>query len=404
MPSKISVDQIAHSNETNALEIDTSGNVTIQQDLKFAGNAALKDSAGNNVISESAGVITVNADAAVISGSSTGDLMRITQTGAGNALVVEDSANPDSTPFVVDASGNVGIGTTPSQKLEVLVNETTGSKIYTKLDGTSNNFTNLVIDSSEDFDDSRAVLYFYHDSTPSAYVGTNYRTSDGAADYLQLRTLETDQDIVLTATGEITASTAGSERMRIDSNGHILLNGKTSADNTSQVGAVFYVNGSNGTTVNSPSSGFFTFHLYNQNATFNGYRFYVGVNGGIANYQANDTNLSDERLKTNIQLSENYLSKICAIPVKRFNYKDEPEGKPSSLGVIAQDVETVAPELICLDGFEGLDFDGDPVKTVYTTDMMYALMKSIQEQQALIESQQSQINALTARIEALESN
>jgi|688.fasta_scaffold173548_2 hypothetical protein len=46
--------------------------------------------------------------------------LRITQTGAGNALVVEDSANPDSSPFVVDASGNVGIGTSsPSAKLDV---------------------------------------------------------------------------------------------------------------------------------------------------------------------------------------------------------------------------------------------------------------------------------------------
>jgi hypothetical protein len=38
--------------------------------------------------------------------------VRITQTGSGNALVVEDSANPDATPFVVTADGNVGIGTT----------------------------------------------------------------------------------------------------------------------------------------------------------------------------------------------------------------------------------------------------------------------------------------------------
>ena len=35
------------------------------------------------------------------------DAVRITQTGAGNALVVEDSANPDSTPFVIDAAGQV---------------------------------------------------------------------------------------------------------------------------------------------------------------------------------------------------------------------------------------------------------------------------------------------------------
>lgn len=33
--------------------------------------------------------------------------LRITQTGAGNALVVEDAANPDATPFVVGADGDV---------------------------------------------------------------------------------------------------------------------------------------------------------------------------------------------------------------------------------------------------------------------------------------------------------
>jgi len=46
--------------------------------------------------------------------------LRITQTGAGNALVVEDSSNPDATPFVVSAAGDVGIGTsTPTVKLDV---------------------------------------------------------------------------------------------------------------------------------------------------------------------------------------------------------------------------------------------------------------------------------------------
>ena len=45
--------------------------------------------------------------------------MTITQTGAFNALLVEDAAS-DTTPFVIDQSGNVGIGTTgPSTKLEI---------------------------------------------------------------------------------------------------------------------------------------------------------------------------------------------------------------------------------------------------------------------------------------------
>ena len=49
---------------------------------------------------------------AVVNTNSVGDAFRITQTGTGNALVVEDSANPDSTPFVIDATGNVIVGYT----------------------------------------------------------------------------------------------------------------------------------------------------------------------------------------------------------------------------------------------------------------------------------------------------
>jgi len=45
-----------------------------------------------------------------ISVNSTEDALRITQTGGGSALVVEDSANPDATPFEVTGSGDVRVG------------------------------------------------------------------------------------------------------------------------------------------------------------------------------------------------------------------------------------------------------------------------------------------------------
>ena len=48
---------------------------------------------------------------ATITVGSGSDALRITQTGGGNALVVEDS-NPDSTPFVVDSNGYVVVGNT----------------------------------------------------------------------------------------------------------------------------------------------------------------------------------------------------------------------------------------------------------------------------------------------------
>jgi hypothetical protein len=59
-------------------------------------------------------------DSYVMVVNATTPALRITQTGTGNALEVEDSANPDATPFVVSAAGDVGIGTNaPAVKLHV---------------------------------------------------------------------------------------------------------------------------------------------------------------------------------------------------------------------------------------------------------------------------------------------
>jgi hypothetical protein len=65
-------------------------------------------------------VPTDTSIAGLFSGTTSNDMVRITQTGTGNALVVEDETNPNSSPFVVKADGSVGIGTTnPTSKLEV---------------------------------------------------------------------------------------------------------------------------------------------------------------------------------------------------------------------------------------------------------------------------------------------
>ena len=84
-------------------------------------NAAINGGAINgtlvgNATPSSGAFTTLNAsDASVISVNSANAALRVTQTGSGNALLVEDSTNPDATPFVVDANGNVGIGeTSPS--------------------------------------------------------------------------------------------------------------------------------------------------------------------------------------------------------------------------------------------------------------------------------------------------
>jgi hypothetical protein len=56
-----------------------------------------------------------------ISTNSLSPALKITQTGTGYAIIVQDSVDPDLTPFVVTNDGSVGIGTTiPATKLAVV--------------------------------------------------------------------------------------------------------------------------------------------------------------------------------------------------------------------------------------------------------------------------------------------
>jgi hypothetical protein len=73
-------------------------------------NAIARYDGTTGKIIQNSAVTIADDGATVIAANSTSDGLRITQIGTGNALVVEDSANPDATPFVIDASGNVTIG------------------------------------------------------------------------------------------------------------------------------------------------------------------------------------------------------------------------------------------------------------------------------------------------------
>ena len=126
-------------------------------------------------------------------------------------------------------------------------------------------------------------------------------------------------------------------------------------------------------------------------------RMSVRSNGGIANYQGNDVNLSDRREKTNFAPAKSYLDTICAIPVQTFNYIDQSEDDPGlTLGVVAQDVQAVAPELVMESNWGTADEPKQRL-SIYQTDLQYALMKALQELKA-------QNDELRARVAALESN
>jgi hypothetical protein len=203
---------------------------------------------------------------------------------------------------------------------------------------------------------------------------------------------------------------ANTERMRIDSSGKVTVGSATAT--TALIGArgtanaPFLAGWSDATSGYTDALLLGEFRGYAPNNSSARYvycgdnasrRFVVLSNGGIENFQANNVNLSDRREKTNFAPSGEYLSKICAIPVQTFNYIDQnlEEDGGLTLGVVAQDVEAVAPELVKESNW-GTQEEPKMRLSIYQTDLQYALMKCIQEQQAII-------NDLKARIETLES-
>jgi hypothetical protein len=86
---------------------------------------------------------------------------------------------------------------------------------------------------------------------------------------------------------------------------------------------------------------------------------------------------SDERLKKNIETIENALGTIQNLRGVRFNWKES--GRPS-LGVIAQELEEVIPELV----------SGDENKTVTYNGLIAVVIEALKE--------------LKERVEVLEQN
>ena len=214
----------------------------------------------------------------------------------------------------------------------------------------------------------------------------------------------------LRASSSLQFSVDGSERARITSGGEFFVN--TTSQPFGSVTAKFAVLNTAADYVatiansNATPYGLVVYYNTDKNDTASEFLYCRGgstvratirSNGGIANYSANNSNLSDRREKTNFAPAKKYLDVICAIPVQTFNYIDQNmEDDPGeTLGVVAQDVEAVAPELV-MESNWGTKENPKMRLSIYQTDLQYALMKCIQEQQAIITDLRARVAALEA--------
>ena len=121
----------------------------------------------------------------------------------------------------------------------------------------------------------------------------------------------------------------------------------------------------------------------------------IRSNGGLANFQSNNVDLSDERTKTDIAPAPSYWDKIGALEIVTYKYKDQTHDDVN-VGVIAQQVETVEPVWVDSDGFGEKDVpeDGVPLKTVYNKDITFAAIKALQEAMLRIEQLEAKVASL----------
>ena len=173
----------------------------------------------------------------VISENSSSDALRITQTGSGNALLIEDSANPDSSPFVIDASGIAIQGNTstlsfsaPAGTVTPTIQSIAQSSSLTQgiasvTNVTSANGPNFIFGKSRGASASSPTIVSDADVT-GAISFTGY---DGAA-YLRTAQISSNVDgtpgtndmpgrLVFSTTADGAATPT--ERMRIDSAGNV---------------------------------------------------------------------------------------------------------------------------------------------------------------------------------------
>lgn len=293
----------------------------------------------------------------------------------GDGVVFAD-LTPANT-LVTDTSGNVGVGTaSPAAALQV---------------GDATQATREVRTSALGGTAQGGFVRGYRAGSPSFYVGDDAPISGGAGGGLTMYAY---------GANAVMFYTNGVERGRFDSSGNFLV-GQTTQTVTEKFGVTgtgTYVAALN---QSANTSGYNVLRLgLNANGNNTSSYFLHGNTNTVGNWflYGNGTSSfsSDSRLKKNIETTrDGYLEDVVKLRVVKYNWRNDEEGKPRELGLIAQEVEQVFPGLVQDDKEKVSEDDETRYKSLKQSVLPFILLKAIQEQQAII-------TALTARVAALE--
>jgi len=307
-----------------------------------------------------------------------------TLTSAASTALTLQSAG--TTAITVDTAQNVGIGTSsPSTRLSLQLSSATTYTTSTRT--------------------NQGLTIYNSSATTNGFTGIEFigEPTSGNGGLAGIGSVVTGSGSANLVFGTRDSSTYA-ERMRIDSSGNLLVgttssNGKLSVNSASSTGLFSAITSSSQLTTvglgiqkadnNSTSSNWFVAFTINAGATGSGL---ITANGASA---AGFTAFSDSRLKENITNLPSQLANIMALRPVEFDYIESMGGE-HQIGFIAQEVKEIYPDLV------GEHTDGMLTLTDLNKNDA-RLIKAIQELKTIVDTQAETINALTARIVALES-
>ena len=251
----------------------------------------------------------------------------------------------------IDSSGNVGIGTSSPDAL-LRVNGT--AKIG---EGVASNTAKLMVNTASGV---AAGIQLFQDGTESWIIQNPASTT------------------------ALTFANSGIERMRLDSSGNLLV-GTTSTAITDEGFKVLNNGVLYGVVNNSQTNALWNKESYTSGTSyFMDFRLDNSVKGSIS---SNGTSTafntsSDQRLKENIADADDAGSKVDAIQVRQFDWIAD--GSHQDYGMVAQELQSVAPEAVTGDA------ESDEMMGVDYSKLVPMLVKEIQ--------------SLRARVAQLENN
>jgi len=281
------------------------------------------------------------------------------------------TGNTSTERMRIDDSGNVGINVTDSQaKLDIsgafssqlLLRNTVGDATAKGGTVSSAHYTNA--------EEPQLLIGGYSDGTNNeTYVGGGFSSGNNST-------------IISFHTSANDTTTGNSERMRIDSSGNLLV-GKT---NTGHVNDGAHL-GTSGCFLTAASTAPLTLRRSAAGVVIQLSR--GGVNEGTLTMNTGAAPTlasgSDIRLKENVTEHCPELQNILSIKTRQWDWKDKEKG--AGEGVVAQELETIYPDLVFEDNDGMLNVkDFGPMTT--------RLIKAIQEQQAIIDELKAEVAAL----------